>query len=559
MFENILRINSPSRLFWVILTLFLAVLILLPRLALLFNAPEVERIADTYTKETFALLQAASEDRLSEFILSIHKYPLAGSFLAAPVVGLYYFYGKISGRFENPALFAESFVLGKTSLSFWFRFEAFLFNLAALFLIFASAQKFSPDLKFSGFFSLLLALASFHVTALSVSPRIHNLVFLFSALTLFLSLNYYRKPSFLNLILAFSSAGLAFASSQSGLPAVFLPLAALFFVWKDSKVAGSRFLVGLLVFAFVSLLVGYPGVFPAYFSGNLGQISQFFLSPEHSEPALSFLGLFTLLRDWVLALELAWLWPLAVLIVLAFFGKRSFKLEPPDWLAIIHIISFLIIFGLSSVTVGRFGLAIMPSVFFLAGRIISRLSDRTWFALPLSLFVAIGPLINLGLTRAALGGDTRAQAASFIERETSPEDRIISTIDHRSLGVTAIPESIKRSASARGQADKYILENNLIVPESRDFYFWDSSIQSADSVDWENFSLVVLTKPALAQSLGPVFSENGFILVEQFSPYRFDSSHRPDYFNWDPGEDLASNIFYLDRFGPPIYIFKRTK
>ena len=97
-----LPITTPRRPVLYGLVILVGLLIMLPRLALLFNAPDAERIADTYIHEVLALGDAFSDDKVGEFIFSVHKYPLLGPYLAVPVVGTYYLYGKLTGAFKAP-------------------------------------------------------------------------------------------------------------------------------------------------------------------------------------------------------------------------------------------------------------------------------------------------------------------------------------------------------------------------------------------------------------------------------------------------------------------------
>ncbi len=556
-----------------------ALLIAVPRFALLFNAPSAERVPDTYIHEVLALGEAATSGRLPEFIFSVHKYPLLGPYLAVPVIGAYYLTTNIAGLFENPAELADAYMLGKTRLPLLFRMESLVFNLLALFLIFKTAQRFSPDFKHSGMFALLAASVSFYVTVFSVSPRIHNLVFLFSALTLFLSLRYYYRPSFGSMALAFGGAGLAFSAAQSGLPAVVMPLTAIFLVRFHSvatlHASPSTFLkkaidscmdrvllrhcaIGLFIFTAVSLLLGYPGALSVLARGDLAGLPQMFLSSEHSDPSFSVVGLVILLRNWFFALEFVWLWPLVAFSVLVLARKWPCKLQGHDALSLVHIGAFLAIFGTSSVTVGRFGLAVLPSLFFFSSRITSRLFDRRWFALPLVAFFVLQLAVTVALSRAALNGDTRQEAAAFLVEQTSPTDRIAANVPRHALGIMATPESIRRQGESLSRTDAYVLRRKLVAEASRYFYYWNPTTGHSDAVSWKSFSFVVVREPV--HELPSLLFEEGFALATEFLPHRAGLSPVPEDFNWDFfGEGSALTFFRLNRFGPAIYIFKKAE
>lgn len=559
------------------LVVFVALLLVVPRFALLSNAPRVERIADTYTHEVLALGQVFQDGRASEFIASVHKYPLLGPYLALPVVGVYYLFGRVSGALQTPAELADAYLRGESALPLLFRIESLLFNVVALFLIFRSVKEFSPGRAYAGLFAILAAGVSFYVTVFSVSPRIHNLVFLFSALTLYLSLRYYRARTRAALFTAFGAAGLAFAAAQSGLPAVLLPLTALFLAHMGASGApapGAPFrtqvlqtmksgaflrlcVFGLFFFGAVALVIGYPGALSALIRGDFSGVAQVFLSSEHSDPSVSILGLFTLLTNWVRALELVSLWPLLALGVLFLVRKHPVVLEGSDYVALSHVVGFLVLFGFSSVTVGRFSLAVLPSLFFLGARAASDLIRYHSFRVPLIIFFVLQLAMIGALSRAAFGGDTREHAASFLLSETTPAHRILSNMPRHALGILATPNSLRAQAGEISRTDAALALRNLTAPHSRHFYYWNPTLLPPESVAWRSFAYVILREPT--EPMQTLLSREGFALAAEFLPYAAARTRAPEDFNWDFfGTDSALALFRLNRFGPAISIFKNT-
>lgn len=544
----------------------LVLLVLLPRLALLFNGLDSQRIWDTNTPAAFQALQAAKEANIGSFLATPHKYPLLGSLIYIPTVGGYYLVKMATGAFPNADDFMDAYALGATNLFFWIRFEVLLINLAALWLLYHTAKRFLPEGKTVGLIAVGFAAADVYVTLFAVEPRIHSLVFFATILVIYTSFLLLEKKTLRNYMLAFGAAGVAASIAQSGFIALILPLSAHAYEgvaerWKFRSFS-QPLLVGLVFFIVITALVGYPAVLARFF--GIAPIAPILLGGEHQSPVIDpghgfrFLWQFFVLTipaiTWVL---LAGWWQRFAVRTQVRIGTT-----PYDVLFIAPIIIFLAIFGFLNVTTGRFALVIMPALCLLAATILVRLAAKK------SILYITGGLAVMQVTGIValaligLGGDTRAEAATWLLMESREGDRILTTIDNELLGIVPTFSSVKTGDSGpAGSAEKRIMERELKGQKSRQLTWWNTAEGvREDELRSYTYAVVAADDPQR-------FLEVDALDRQKFRLVKTITAHRSEEINvssipWDaptpfPSLPLSLSLWQFRAMGPTVFIYER--
>lgn len=451
----------------------LAVIILLPRIALLANGLDAQRIWDTNTSAAFEFLQSAGEGKIGKFLGSDQKYPLLGSYLYVPVIGAYYAAGRALQWFDSPDAFADAFAVGDTHVFFWLRLEVLLLHLGGLALVFLTAKRFTGGSLRAGVYALVFAATDFYLAMFSVTPRIHSVAFVGAALALYAAFLLLEEKSLRNYLLAFGAAGVAASLSQSGFPALILPLLA-HALSKDRmrlniKHHGRELLLGAALCLFIILFIGYPRFWFALRGGNVLSV---FLSGEHSQPVFGLRHAIRFRLEYIIgaAFGMFWAFVSGFWYVACSERRRRIRLAPHDVLAIAHIALFGILFTFSDVMSGRFMLAVLPSFFFLCARVVVALEKRKGFLYAMAGLLAVQAAAIGMLTMLVFGGDTRAYAAAYVLANTNENDKLFTTMDAEILGITPAPHSVPEDDA--GMRARRIRERDLRGEKTRQISLW---------------------------------------------------------------------------------------
>lgn len=543
----------------------LVLFILLPRVGLLFNGLDSQRIWDTNTPATFRFLSAVQNGELMAFLGEGQKYPLLGSYTIVPMVGAYYLVGNALNRYVSPQDFMHAYALGETNLFFWIRLEMLLMNLFSLWLLYRTTVRFTHNSRRAGLYVLIVSAVNFYITLFSVAPRIHNFAFFGVILTLYASLMLLEHKSWARYLAAFGAAAFSASVSQSGFTAFFLPLAAHCYqsdVQKWKIRVNKKLVISAGAALFITMLLGYPRSWIWIFDPALQLFSMVLLGSNHIIPTVSVtkLPFIYLFSSEYITLWLGWA---------AFWYRwcahkaEQLHIDPYDVVALVHLIGFFVIFGFSSVFSGRFMLAIMPSLFFLLSRLFLQLEKRKWVVYPLIAMVILHAYGIVQLTRIAAAGDTRAEAAAYILKTTAPNDRLLTTLDPVLLGIVPTPASIKNNQIPLiGATDELIERDNLVGSKSRDITLWRPAEKDMTVEELRDFQYVIISWSDLeALRVEARLRQGGFQLIQTFYASRDGKRHR-SFVPWDfitpfPHEPTAIALGRYRVFGPTLSLYER--
>ncbi|MFA5937445.1 MAG: glycosyltransferase family 39 protein [Candidatus Paceibacterota bacterium] len=555
-----LREQTKSRL----LVALLAIAVLLPRIGLLGNGLDAQRIWDTNTPAAFHFLQAAADHRLPAFLAADQKYPLLGSYLYAPVVGAYYAAGRIFGMFASSDAFLDSFALGETHLFFWLRLEMLLAHLAALYGLYRLTKRYTNQSARAGLYAAVFASADFYAAMFSVEPRIHSWAFAAGVFALYASFRLLEEKSLRNYLLAFGAAGAAASISQSGFPALILPILAHSITLSSGTVSFRHhmkaFGYAAAVFAAIVLVVGYPRFFPAL--AHPGDVLSVFLSGEHSQPSFSIRGGLRFARDYAFGSSFALVFALLAGLWFRFAAKRreQIRFAAYDWLAAAHIAAFALVFGFSNVMSGRFMLAILPSAFFLAGRIVLSLEKRRGFVYAVAVLLAL-QAYGIGiLSMIAWTGDTRAETTAYLLAHTNEDDIILSTVDTELLGVTPAPHSV--SADDAGAAAQRIRERDLVGSKTRQIRIWRPEESAITDANISNYRYIAVSSAdPYRYRAEELLARNGYRIAAQFAATRKPDILFKSFIAWDmiapvPHMPYPFRLRAFRAFGPTMTVYE---
>lgn len=542
-----------------------ALAILLPRIALLVNGLDSQRIWDTNTPAAFRFLQAAQEGKWAEFFSVDQKYPLLGSYVYIPVIGAYYGVGRASGSFGSADAFVDAFAVGGTQLFFWLRLEVLLLHLGALALLFFLTKRFTNDSLRAGVYALVFAAADFYLAMFSVTPRIHSFAFVGAMAALFTSLLLLQEKSLRNYLLAFGAAGVAASLSQSGFPTLILPLLAHALSpngrgWHV-KHHSAAFCVGAALLLFIVLFLGYPRFFPVFLAR--GDVLSVFLSGEHSQPMFGIRNIIRFLREYAFGAAFAVVWTILAGFWYAFCARRKYRMELTayDWLAIAHVSLFGLLFGFSDVLSGRFLLAALPSVFFLCARAVLALEKRKAFLYILTALLAV-QAFGIGLlTMVAFGGDTRAQAAKFVLANTNENDKLLANLDTELLGLVPAPHSV--SVSDTGLMDQRIRERDLVGSKTRQIALWHPKSGTIQEEILKEYTYIIVASDHPDRYLAEeILTRNNFKPAATFYATRKEDPRLKSFIAWDmiapvPRVPYPLKLRAFRAMGPTIVVYER--
>lgn len=549
----------------------IAFFILVPRLALLANGSDAQRIWDTNTPAALRLLQGAQAGRMAEFFSTPQKYPLLGSLAYLPVVGAYYGIGRTAGAFVSPADFVNKFALGETYLYGWIRALMLAVNLFSLWLLYRLTTRFSASLgergaKIAGAAAALLAAADFYVTMFSVAPRIHSWAFFGNIVALYGSLLLLEKKNWKTVLAGFGGAAVFASLAQSGFPALILPLLASLYDGEKRhwalRAGAKRCLAGVAFFIGATILLGYPQILAAVFVRL--PLREVFLSGEHSAPGVSIRHLAQAAVHFVFSSHPLIVWLASAAAWFAWFCHRRERItgDAMDSLAVAHIAAFLLLFGWTNVLAGRFALAVLPSAFFLLARFAARAQQREKRAVIVValIFFALQGAAIMFLARAAFGGDTRAQAVKHILFRTSASDRVLATVDPQLLGIAPAPSSVRSGESgAPGAVEQVILARQLAGAKTRPIALWDPAKDKDRDFSPYRFIVVSTDHPRryLAEE---ALNAAGWKIAARFSAVsdpRGKVSIPWDMISPAPKTPLALHLWKFRAFGPTIEVYER--
>ncbi len=559
----------------------LAILILLPRFALLQNGLDHQRMADVIGINTaFRFLSAVKEHQLKEFYSAYHLYPLLGSYSFIPTIGAYYLTERLRGEFTSTEDFINAHALREDQLFLAIRLQMLILNLLGLVLLYFLVKRFTGNSTKAGVYALLFASLSFHTTLFSVVPRIHSFAFFTTILVLWFSFRLMENKSFKNYLLAFGSVAIAFSVSQSGATTFIIPLMAHFFENKDKKwkfnnykyYLDKKLIYGILLFILPAVILGYPKILASVFqlSIPIKDCLALFTAPQAAK-TFGFGNFFGYLKHYFLNIDLLSTWLICTAAFCLILKKKiqpTLKLEPYGIIAATHVLVFLFIFGFTNIMSDRFTLIIFPSLFFLTSRLAVQLDRKHWVFYPL-VFLIVIYLYGWGnLTVIALAGDTREMASRYLLQNTDRNDYILSTMDRNLLGITPTPKSVKAGTSGpTGISDELIASKNLIGKKSRNYVWWNIVSGQYAQPDLQSFKYVVMSNvEAQGDKLKLIenyLSQNNFVLAKSFFAKRDEKDvYVADRLPWDM---ITPPIFYLlpvklgefKALGSNIFIFQK--
>lgn len=543
----------------------LLLLILVPRIGLLFNGLDSQRIWDTNTPAAFRFLEALHSGHLQEFFREGQKYPLLGSYAFVPMVGVYYFVGYLADWYASPQDFMNAFVLGKTNLFFLIRLQMLFINLFSLWLLYRLTVRFTNHSSRAGLYVILFSVVNFYITIFSVMPRIHSFAFLGITLTLYTSLRLLENTTWSRSLMAFGAAAFSASVAQSGFTALILPLVAHCYDYQEGRWKlriDKKIVSGAFLFSLSTMILGYPRTLLWMFDPSLNFFSTVLLGSSHGVPRLSLTPLPFL---YLFSSEYISLWLAGSAAWYRWCASRGAMLmvAPQDYLAFAHVIAFFGIFGFSSVFSGRFMLVVMPTLFFLLARFFIQLEQRRWVAYILIVIVAFHAYGIVQLSRIAWTGDTRAAAAAYLLATTDARTQLLTTLDPVLLGIIPTPEAIRKGQiPLLGVNAILINQHNLTGPQSRNITLWrptenilsDEQVRSFDYaiVSWSDSEAPQVEKRLL---------RNNFHLVKTFFASH-DGERHPSFVPWDfitpiPREPLVLALSRYRAFGPTLSLYKR--
>lgn len=558
--------KTKSYIVWAVI----AAVFFVPRIALLGNGLDGQRIWDTNTPYAFRFLYAADNGTLLDFYRQDKKYPLLGSYVYLPVIGIYYGVGVATHIFSSANDFINAYALGETTLFFWIRLFMLLLNFASVILLAKLVRCFTHNSLRAAVYAVVFAVVNFYFAMFAVSPRIHSMGFFISVVALYASFLLVENKSLRRYILAFLACGAAASISQSGFVTLVLPIMAHLydaerraFRWRDPKPA----LIGLGVFIAMVVFVGYPKFLtPSAPLATREYFVESVLSNEHAPPLFSPRFTLPFLRTYATS-ELVTFWGAIVAFWYFFCAKKKDrpKFEIYDSMAFAHAAAFFLAFGFSNVMTSRFTLVAMPSIFFLLARFFLPYEKNLRVLIPLVFFVVIQAFGIGQLTAIAFGGDTRADAVAFLLEHTNEHDRILSTVDNNLLGVVPSPESVRRgrTGSSIGVMESLIAERNLVSERSRDFTYWDLTTDNVEESELSSFRYVVVSSDYPHR-----YRAEEYLVRNQFRPVAsFFASRKEDaksrmFIPWDiptptPRFLLPLSLRAFRAFGPTLVLYER--
>lgn len=553
------------------LILITTALLIVPRFFLFSLGPDVKRLSDaSLLPTTLELLSSAKEGSLPAFFADDHKYPLLGSYLLSPAVSVYYLTYKLNGTFETPADFLKSYALRESTLYLFVEAEMLLLNLLAIIIIICATRRFLGEeySKNSAFFALLVSAVSSYALFFSVTPRIHSFLFFFTALTLWASFRLTEKKSALNYALSFGSAGLAFASGQTGVINFVIPLLAHFtsplngnIVWyfTKEKLLSKVLWTSIITAIVLSVLIGYPRILFTFINPgqNSATIENSFLSAKHPSPPIGLSGIPRFLRHSYPTSELSPAF--ASIIALYFLIRRKNKLTIYETVALAHIIAFLSLsLFFSGIYSGYFALVILPSLFFLTASLMARLAKKQIIMAIFILLILIQAYMVFLTSKITIGGDTIYSANRFIIERTSVNEKILSSINSHILNLPTTPESlISVSESELSGGDKLIKTRKFEGTTTRDIA-WASDQATITDGKFEplQYSWIIFSGDKEVLETKNMLCSKGFTLAKNFLSHPEDRQEIHHLlslpFVWDIKE-----LSFVRATGPNIYIFKK--
>ena len=355
-----------------------------------------------------------------------------------------------------------------------------------------------------------------------------------------------RQKTWRAYLFAFGLAGLTAALAQSGAVVLSMPIMAHFFAagkWNWRKIfAGKKFIVGVAVAALAALFLGYPQFIARPF---LGERSAPILSSEHQRPEFSVNNFFDFFYEYFYRAEFL----LTFLAILWVIGEGVLS-DELDLIAVVPIVLFLLVFGFANVTTGRFALVIVPPFLILGARAWARLDKIRFARYTAKLFLTLQIIAILFLTRIAWGGDTRAEAATYLLAKTSNE-KIALTMDPAFAGFVPTPATVDAAKPGpKGAADEMIRQRNLMGRKSRNLWYWDGAADIPKDVRY-----VLVDSARFEKRL----QASGFDLAEIFAGSKVDS-----FISWGyarplpfPSLPIVFDLPNYSSLGPNVRVYRK--
>lgn len=552
----------------IVLLTTLLLLLIVPRIFLYNLGPDVRRISDTHLAPwAFSFLQAASDGRVSEYLLADNKYaPLGGMLIAAPLV-LYYGFNHIRGTFESTDDFLQAYALRETTEYFWIQAFMLLVNAAAILLTLYLARTYARrDKSRAVIYALALMATSTYALVFATAPRIHSLTFLMSAIVLWASFRLVRDKSWTNCALAFGSAGLTLAIAQTGITAFALPLIA-YLSSEDSFGFGrinwrAVFRIPTIAWGLLGLglgiVLGYPRIllgflFPGFASGFYGTV----VSTHH--PPLAIFGSNWLPRALQHSFglgELAMVGALLVFLAYMWWWMRDAQIY--EKIAALHVAFYtLFLFPLWGADIGGYYvLNVLPSLIFLGSHVLEYAERKKLVYTALIVLIALQAAHVVVLTRNFMQGETLNRAHVAILKHTKPNDNIIGTFDPNVLTIAPTPEVLERAAYKLGRTQQVILERDIRGVHSRNYDMASTTtIIEALDAEPEKYQWVVLQDAAAEHDAA--LCRSGYSPFKRFIAYPLDMSE-PSEITSVPSLYSLAELTRLAGIGPNITLYAQT-
>lgn len=542
-------------------------LILVPRLAVLQNGLDQQRMWDTNIPDAFKFLSALKGGSVLSFLSTAHKYPLLGTYIVAATIALHFVVALLFGVYSSSSTgFIRAVALNESSFVFSIRLVMLAISLGAIYCLYRLAHAFKNVL--APRFVLIFCGINFFVIIFSIAPRIHAFAFAGVALVWWygFKLLYDKNPR--ALIFAFGAAALAGSVSPSALTAFGIPFLAYGFensagVWRWSLQRYRKISFWAILFAALAVTVGigYPWLIASLlFHSTGGSFLNVVLSDEHETPKFALVNFFSFSYYYWLRFETTFLWILAALFASRLFNLRH-RLSYNSPLAILALSQgvLFIIFFLSNVMTGRFTLAFAPSLILFSADVAARNFEKRWFRYPLYGTVALQILAVIVLTKIAIQPDTRSVAAAFVRQNTTPSSTVFMVMDYHLLGLAPSPSAVIKLPSAKwGTRDTLIVQNKWSNANSRMIEEWGGSGNKFVSLSTSTALIVVQEDLPTASSATEYLNKTNWHKTT-FFPTASLSNDRANV-AWDAPVPLKPwpvffSLYKLNSFGPPIIVY----
>ena len=435
------------------------------------------------------------------------------------------------------------------------------------------AKRFgSAKPEFAAVISAFFATFSLLLFQFSRMERAHIFLGFFTLLSYFLYLRFIERPSKKNGLWLGMAVGLAAGTLQNGvLTALFLILPLAFFLFEKRKFSDCRPICYAFLSAAVLFFLSYPYLFLSP-SETLGLGSGFdisFSGSQHNAESFSGQGFYAIVRNFSVYDPAIFILMIISIIFLCSAKRRFVNFLKADALGIsAYSISFLLLFGLYSVTTPRFIVTLVLLMIILSGVAVSEFVLRSRLGIIIfSLLCLFAFAQVLQMTLLLRSPDTRDLATQWVRKYLTEKDIIL--IDNQNIAAPITKESILRGVelgsplTRRDQLLLSLVDEDYPKDARNILRGWQFNISEygeyGEFIKENNITHIIVSDNkgfrSASNSLSAFAMEN-FELKEVFSPFRRQSdllsSDFPDEFS-NPIIDLWG----IARMGPEVRIYEK--